>query len=112
MKCIYCNTELGKPYYHGAPYPVSLRCNDSSGGKCPTEVEYRFGASAQVYRISFYCNHNDKLYNVSIDAEEVFVFNIFHIKGNLAYPVVRTKSVPNITPFNVKEKLPLYLALS
>lgn len=107
MKCWYCRTNLGSPYYHGVPAPVILVCEE-----CPSAVEYYFGLNETVYRAVYGCTINDKKYSIYIEPEEDMKFSLYHIRGNLAFPIVRSETVPNINPTNVEEKVRTYLIFS
>jgi hypothetical protein len=108
MKCWFCKTDLGEPHYHDEPVPVLLRCTN-----CPTEVEYLFGLGSKVYRATFGCIYHGQTYVACIvpDNENIKFF-IYRTEGNLWFPALKTKNIPNVTPSNIRNKVALYLVFS
>jgi hypothetical protein len=107
MKCWYCKTYLGEPHYHGQPAPVLLHCTD-----CPTEVEYRFGSQAKVDQVIFSSTYHGQTYLVCIEPERELKFSIYKVEGNLWFPAVRVKTIPNVNPSNIRNKIATYLVFS
>jgi hypothetical protein len=107
MKCYFCQYELGEPFYHGAPAPVMLTCEN-----CPWFVKYYFGDKKIVYEYNFNTLLNGKLYELSFCPKNQPSFILYEAKGNLQFPVFKLNQLPNITPTNSKEKLKSYLVFS
>jgi len=108
MKCYFCQSELGVPFYHGVPSPVMLIC-----GTCPKQVEYYFGAESKVYEYRFFITLNRTMYDLVFRPnDELPSFQVYKAEGNLRFPVFHLKQIPSITPNNAEEKLKTYLLFS
>jgi hypothetical protein len=103
MKCHYCKTQLGDPYYHGCPAPVILTCK-----ACPVEVTYYFDGKFTVFKTVFGHQLNNKFYEVSLKSHKHLCY-LYIIKNNLSFSILSGETVASLTPQNIANKLPTIL---
>lgn len=101
MKCLFCLTKLFAKFE--AQGYSTYNCIN-----CKAFFQYSY-LSKSINKYWFYCEYKGIHYGLQFDTnEDDKLFRIFSI-GNA---ILILHEIPNITPFNFKEKLKLYLLFS
>lgn len=115
MRCLFCQTELGEPYRQAIPNANVLTCY-----ACPKTVEYYFDQVAKdgewiprMFEYKLYARIKDTQYELAFRPDDQFPrFYLYKVEGNLRFPIFWLKQIPDLTPSNVRDKLPTYILFS
>jgi hypothetical protein len=101
--CVFCQSELTN--YYGVFYECQ---------RCPTVVSYTV-EDEENYRWYYFIHHyQDQRYQLIFapSNSRLLISEVFSIVPSKGPRICTLSFLPNITPTNVQDKLPLYLTFS